>query len=537
MSHADLSHKRILVVDDFNEMRRTLRRMLEGFGVKYITDAANAHDALIALTRDSFDIVFCDYNLGEGKNGQQILEEARHRHLINAQTAFIMITAEMGQDMVLGVVDYKPDDYLTKPFVAGVLRKRLDRVLQRKAVMAEIEEAMAARDHARALELCDARIAEKPRNLYELLQLKSHVLIESRQYEQARNLLAEVLAERAIPWAQFNLAKVAACSGEHPQAIELLEALIGDNPMFMEAYDWLASSYGALGEPGKAQEAMNRAVAVSPRSLTRQRELGRLAYENNDVETAGRSFRRAVSLGKESYLKSLDDYTGLARSMASSGEGVEALRVIDAARKEFKGDNGIELQTAVVESVVHQKLGQPEKAREALAVAVNDPDAAAALVPPDVTLELARGHLDRGDREGAMALLNGLLKNYNEDPAMMRRIHAVFDDYHLGAEGDALIASAAKEIADINNRGVQLVKEGKLDEAIGLFEQAAERLPRNKTVNLNAAQVLIMAMQRSSAGKGVAKRARRHLDRVSAVDPNNEKLLALMRMYHGQEKA
>jgi len=39
-------------------------------------------------------VFVCDYNLGAGKNGLQILEEGKHRDLIGLATAWIIITAE-----------------------------------------------------------------------------------------------------------------------------------------------------------------------------------------------------------------------------------------------------------------------------------------------------------------------------------------------------------------------------------------------------------------------------------------------------------
>ena len=63
----------------------------------------------------SYDIVLCDYNLGAGQDGQQLLEELRYRHKLKNTSLFVMITAESSRDMVLGALEYLPDDYLTKP--------------------------------------------------------------------------------------------------------------------------------------------------------------------------------------------------------------------------------------------------------------------------------------------------------------------------------------------------------------------------------------------------------------------------------------
>ena len=76
---SELVSKTFLVVDDFGDMRGMLRSMLSTVGVKEIDTANNGPEAIDALERRRYDIVLCDYNLGPGKNGQQVLEEARHR--------------------------------------------------------------------------------------------------------------------------------------------------------------------------------------------------------------------------------------------------------------------------------------------------------------------------------------------------------------------------------------------------------------------------------------------------------------------------
>jgi hypothetical protein len=46
---------------------------------------------LLAKTRD---VVLCDYNLGDGKNGQQVLEETRVRNLMLPSSVWLMVSAE-----------------------------------------------------------------------------------------------------------------------------------------------------------------------------------------------------------------------------------------------------------------------------------------------------------------------------------------------------------------------------------------------------------------------------------------------------------
>ena len=99
-------------------------------GAQYIDDVANAEDALEKLIEQHYDVILCDYNLGEGRNGQQLLEEVMHRHIIPYGTIYIMITAENTQAMVMAAVEYRPDGYLNKPFPKDLLIKRLETLLE-----------------------------------------------------------------------------------------------------------------------------------------------------------------------------------------------------------------------------------------------------------------------------------------------------------------------------------------------------------------------------------------------------------------------
>ena len=72
----NLKDARVLIIDDFEGMLRMLREFIRVAGAQQIDTAKNGKDAVAALAKHKYDVVLCDYNLGEGKNGQQILEEA-----------------------------------------------------------------------------------------------------------------------------------------------------------------------------------------------------------------------------------------------------------------------------------------------------------------------------------------------------------------------------------------------------------------------------------------------------------------------------
>jgi len=127
-----LKDKKILIVDDFAEMRSSLRNMLTPFEANDISMASTGEEAIQLITHNKFDIILCDYNRGDGKDGQQILEEAKLRGKLPHSTVFIMITAESTSFMVMGALEHQPDDYLPKPFTRNVLNCRLAKLLIKK---------------------------------------------------------------------------------------------------------------------------------------------------------------------------------------------------------------------------------------------------------------------------------------------------------------------------------------------------------------------------------------------------------------------
>ena len=131
MSLWSLKDKKILVVDDFAEMRTTLRGMLESYDANAVTMASSGEEAIQLISNNRYDVILCDYNLGDGKDGQQVLEEAKLRGKLPYASVFIMITAETTSFMVMGALEHQPDDYLAKPFTRTVLQSRIKRQLEK----------------------------------------------------------------------------------------------------------------------------------------------------------------------------------------------------------------------------------------------------------------------------------------------------------------------------------------------------------------------------------------------------------------------
>jgi CheY-like chemotaxis protein len=278
-----------LIVDDFEQMRVSLKGMLHSFGAERITVCATGEEALRHLASEAYDVVICDYNLGEGKDGQQVLEEARYQGYLGHASIFFMVTAESSMPMVLGALEQQPDEYMVKPLSQEVLHHRLEIAIPRKRELVQIDEALSNNDIEGAIKYCDEqRGSDLKRSLY-LAKLQAELYQEIHQYEKACAIYQDLLAIRDFHWARFGLGKVAYYRGDYVQSEEAFRSLVEKNRLFLEAYEWLAMTLESLGDLVGAQQALSHALKLSPKAVARQRQLGKLALKNGDQETAKRA--------------------------------------------------------------------------------------------------------------------------------------------------------------------------------------------------------------------------------------------------------
>ena len=350
--------KKVLVVDDFFNFRLTLKNMLRSFGIMYIDDAANGEEAIRKMASRRFDIILCDYNLGSGKSGQQVLEEGKFRDYISYASIFIMITAENTADMIMGAVEYQPDAYLMKPFAKEVLEKRIRNIAAKKLNLRDIEKAVSDSDYEHAIRICDELLAQSPSNISEIMKLKGETLLKMGDYLKAAEFYDTILKMGNVAWAQLGRGRVDFLLGHYDRAKDIFEHIIASNNKIMAAYDYLSRTLLKMQNPAEAQEVLMKAIAISPRALLRHKNLGSLAYRNDDFKTAETSFKAAVEQGRNSCFKSPSDYTRLAKTLVHCDAPQEGLKVLGHALREFPDDSDTRLHVSVAESYVYTKMNK-----------------------------------------------------------------------------------------------------------------------------------------------------------------------------------
>ncbi len=496
----NLNTKKILIIDDFPGMRKTVREMLYNLDAFDLEEVNNGISAIAAMQKNRFDIVLCDFNLGIGKNGLQVLEEAKVRKLLPFSAIFIMITAEQTPGMVLGAMENKPDEYLTKPFTTKQLLSRIERNIQRKDYLADIEKEKTNNNFPKAILHCEKLIRSGDRKMHsQLVKLRADLAIGVGDFKHAKTLYEEVLKNRALNWAEMGLGKVHFLQGNYNQAITTLKQVIEDNPMMMEAYDWLAQAYLANKQNPDAEEVLTSAVTLSPLAILRQQKLANVAEKTGNIEVASKAYRAAIELGKHSIHKASSDYAGLAKLYIENNANSDALDTIALLRREFINDPESELRATILETAVFHKTGNTDSAEQAFQLAkvlLKQQH-----IPRELQLEMVAACYQNEESILAEQIIEQLVKNYIDDDHFIDAIKTMHDKFGKADQTELLINKIRQELTKINNKGVSLYKKGKRQEALQVLKQALEKMPNNKTIILNITKILLQDVRVSGYNK------------------------------------
>lgn len=316
MAQQDFSKKKALLIEDMAEARIMQRKMLTDFGFTSIDIAMKAETAIELLRNKSFDVILSDYNLGNGKDGQQLLEEVRHSKLIPNTATYLMVTAETSIEMVMGAIEYQPDGYITKPFSQAVLQRRLSKLLETKERLYKVNVALDANNFEEAIITAKQVMEKYPSLIGKCERIIGESLLEIKEYKKALSLFKKTLKSRKMPWALFGKAKSYFLMGELDKAEQNFRQLMLDNRFFVSAYDWLAKIQVIQEKYEEAQATLIEAIGRSPKNILRQMELGNISLSLNDSTTAEMSFRRAVFLAKYSCYNTADVYLKHLESLA-----------------------------------------------------------------------------------------------------------------------------------------------------------------------------------------------------------------------------
>jgi len=523
--------KRCLIVDDFPEIRGSLMRTLKTFGAESVDTAANGEEAVKACTNKKYDIVLCDYNLGAGKDGQQILEEVRFLRVLLMTSLFMMITGESSREMVLGALECQPDDYITKPYTQASIKLRLDRAIIRHEALLPIKKCISSGDYRKALELCNEMISSGSRYAGDCLKMKGQLHFLLKQMKEAQQVYDSVLGKKPLVWAKLGMSKTLMAMGKNDSAEEMLKSVLEEDDRYIEAHDMLAELHESRNHMELAQNATEAATRISPKSVLRHRKLAKYAELNDDDSTSLKSHQQAIKWGTNSCHESPQDYFNYARKVSEVVQGEDSTEAktlvkqantfLERARKRYSDSNDVCAQAQMVETQLLMNSGEEEKAKKS---AQKAKQMFSNLAAPDVetNLEMARTLHTMDDDTGARELLTRLAVRHEKDSEVMQIIDSISDEP---------ISEAGKKVATkLTKQGIQAYDQKVYDDAIMVFRQALLSYPKHIGLNLNLIQAVIADTEQfgfKESHERLVKRCLRCMGKVGAEHKQHKRLAFL----------
>lgn len=531
-----LKGKHILIIDDFPGMRSMLKNMLEIYNPDSITDAVNGEEATQLISENHYDVILCDYNLGDGKDGQQVLEEAKEKDLIPYSSIYIMTTAENTAEMVMGAVEYIPDGYLSKPFTKEVLISRLKRLVEKKENLREISLAIQQRDYVSAIEICNNLLSNNPKNRYELLKTQVELYIKIKDYDNAENIINSVLEKREMPWALLYLGQIHFYRENYDDAKYIFEDLSEDNPNYLFAHDWLSKTHEKIGDLKNSQDALLKAIEKSPKAIKRQQTLADISFRNKDLETSEKAYKRIVRTGKHSCYLTPDDYSGLAKVYIQKGMAIDALNTLSSMRESFcQPGSEFNMKYHVNEALIYNEILDKEKTATSLEKINKLFDDSPGELNSNDAISIAEICYTYDMHEAGNKFACHAIRNNHDDQETLEKIVSQLTESGLSRDTIDALMETRDEVVELNNRGVKMATTGKIAESISLFVKAASAMSENSVINLNAAQSLIMFMKDSGPTHELLSETKKYLDRVSFEGKPTDKYRMLTKIYRDQK--
>ncbi len=124
--------KRLLIIDDEENMRHMLSAMLKHFGYD-VQSAADGHQGLLLMDESTFDFVLCDIKM-PNMDGMTFLAEVDKRKY---DTTIIMMSAYGSVETAIAAMKNGAYDYISKPFKADEVQMTLKKAEERERLKRE----------------------------------------------------------------------------------------------------------------------------------------------------------------------------------------------------------------------------------------------------------------------------------------------------------------------------------------------------------------------------------------------------------------
>jgi len=297
----------ILIIDDCAIYRTATKGMLLklGFSTEQILLAKDAISALKIVKHKPVQLILCDYNLGDKKNGHQLLDEMVNCQMLSADCVIIIITGDSSTSVVRGFYELKSDGYLVKPLNYATFKERLPKFSRKKRVLADMLTTFALGDFTKTVTKADESISNAEKLSYGAQFLKAKALIQLNKCDEAKNILVNIQGKPARAEVQIEFARLEMKQKQYKSCLATLSPIEKDPIYCTEALLLSAQCYLAQQQLSLAIEKMSESIKISPRNIENYIFSSHMAMAMFDAKPAYDTLDIALSQSRHSYRETL----------------------------------------------------------------------------------------------------------------------------------------------------------------------------------------------------------------------------------------
>jgi DNA-binding NarL/FixJ family response regulator len=538
---AEYSELSVLIVDPNPGMRGSLHNMLNQAGITKIEYAVSSGTAIRQLAKKPFDIVLCEYDLGNGsgenngQDGQQLLEDLRLHKLIAPWTIFIMLTSEGVYSKVIGAAELTPTDYVLKPFTVDALLQRIRKAVDKRDVFLPVYQLVENGNVRKAIADCVGGEEKNLRYAIDFARLRAELLVSIGELAEAEIVYQVILMAKPIAWAHLGMARCQFGQQKLVEAQQTLQELLAGNPKFMAAYDLLARTHEAMGQQEEAKKILEDAVAISPNMVSRLRHLGEVAFETGDVGMAEKAFKQVVAKAKYSEFRDPEDHVKLVKTLVKKGDANQASGVIRDMERSLRGGANVEACRAIAAGMLQEMAGNLAGAATELANAVNAIGATRGL-STGLKIGLVHSCLNvKLDQQASELMLN--LMNDTDSGVSMDDAVDVFEKAGRHDLAEGMGEQIKHQVDELIAHAHEQRSQGDLRAAVDTLSAALRKAPANMALLPAATSAILKQLDDLGWEVPLGEQCAFLLERMRKIDPTHPSLEALQAQYaHTQRK-
>ena len=482
--------KKLLLIEDCEPVRASIKGMLQQIGFDDVTTAADALQAITLTKKHSFDFVLADFDLGTGQDAMQFFNDVSQQTPLKPGCCFLLMSAEPRRLPVLGLLKGAPDAFILKPFSYVELEKRLAKVWNHRLKLRKVYQALQDNDHHTAQLELDKVINARSSASLPALRLMGEVLLGEGNFVAAQKLYEQVLQQRDFSWSRLGYAVTLLQQQEFSEAQRLLLEMTEADDIRPEAQQWLACIYLQQGQYAEARQQLTELLKNHPTHIDAHLAIVTALECNGNIEEAVKYWQKLIQQYRFSGFDRAEFYFGLSRLLLQQAQCAAATEVAGLLKKATDALSSLpnKLQSdkndAVIAilrarfSLIQGNYADAKQQLELLRQQVLPPEPASLLDAASLAFALGEAKLS----EQYLAELKACLRPCTD----------------LNSCGQNLLAAYLPQqeqqlrtlIRQWNQAGMELMQQGNAAAALVQLRQAFMYMPCNAALILNLLQTL-----------------------------------------------